>query len=113
MKKVNKGSTALRTFYYYKDIQFLAHEPLLERFRDFKAFMRRVKKAAHKGDPKKAERMVENKPIYTLDHIVRERWGREGGGERERRKEGGREGRRKWSERDMKGTGEMKNRTGE
>ena len=73
MKKVNKGSTAYRTFYYYKDIQFLAHEPLLERFRSFKEFMKHVKKAVHKDDHTKAERMMENKPVYTLDHIVRER----------------------------------------
>jgi pescadillo protein len=71
---VNKGSTAYKTFYYHKDIQFLAHEPLLERFRDFKEFMKRVKKAVHKDDPTKAERMMENKPVYTLDHIVRERY---------------------------------------
>ena len=73
LKKINKGSNAYKTFYYYKDIQYLAHEPLLERFRDFKAFMRRVKKAVHKDDPTKAERMLESKPVYTLDHIVRER----------------------------------------
>ena len=73
MKKVNKGSTAHRTFYYYKDVQFLAHEPLLERFREFKGFMKRVKKAVHKEDSTKAERMMERKPVYTLDHIVRER----------------------------------------
>ena len=73
LKKVNKGSTAQRTFYYYKDIQFLAHEPLLERFREFKEFMKRVRRAAHKDNPAKAERMMERKPVYTLDHIVRER----------------------------------------
>ena len=73
LKKVNKGSTAYKTFYYYKDIQYLAHEPLLEQFRDFKGFMKRVRKAIHKDDPMKAEQLLENKPVYTLDHIVRER----------------------------------------
>ena len=73
LKKVNKGSTVQRTFYYHKDIQFLAHEPLLERFRGFKEFMKRVKRAAHRGDPGKAERMMEGKPVYSLDHVVRER----------------------------------------
>jgi pescadillo protein len=74
VKKVNKGSTAQRTFYYYKDIQFLAHEPLLEKFREFKEFMKRVRRAAHKNNPTKAEKMMEKKPVYTLDHIVRERY---------------------------------------
>ena len=35
--------------------------------------MKRVKKAVHKDDPHKAERMLESKPVYTLDHVVRER----------------------------------------
>ena len=35
-KKVNKGSTANRTFYYAKDINYLANEPIINKFRDFK-----------------------------------------------------------------------------
>ena len=35
-KKANKGSTAVKTFYYLKDIQFLAHEPIIQKFWDFK-----------------------------------------------------------------------------
>ena len=73
VKKVNKGSTVYKTFYYMKDIQFLAHEPLLEKFRSFKAFMRKVKKALHRDEEHTAQRLVENKPIYTLDHVVKER----------------------------------------
>merc|ERR1712127_230965 len=38
-KKVNKGSTAPRTFYFAKDINFLAHEPLIEKFRAHKAII--------------------------------------------------------------------------
>ena len=63
-----------RTFYYVKDIQFLAHEPLLERFRDFKAFMKKVKRAFHKDQKHTVERLYENRPVYTVDHIVRERY---------------------------------------
>ncbi len=72
-KKVNKGSTAHKTYYYAKDIQFLAHEPLLEKFRDFKVFMRKVKKAYFKDEHHTVEKLYERKPLYTLDHIVRER----------------------------------------
>lgn len=35
-KKVNKGSTAARTFYLLKDIRFLLHEPIVRKFRDYK-----------------------------------------------------------------------------
>ena len=73
-KKVNKGSTAYRTYYYTKDIQYLAHEPLLGKFRDFKAFMKKVKKAYHKEQESTVQKLYENKPIYTLDHIVKERY---------------------------------------
>ena len=35
-KKVNKGSTAARTFYLLKDIRFLLHEPIVGKFRAYK-----------------------------------------------------------------------------
>ena len=73
IKKVNKGSTALKTYYYVKDIQFLAHEPLLDKFRDFKAFMRKVTRALHRDQEHTVQKLHDNKPVYTLDHIVRER----------------------------------------
>ncbi|KAL5477327.1 hypothetical protein EMCRGX_G024116 [Ephydatia muelleri] len=73
-KKINHGSTAHKTYYYVKDIQFLAHEPLLEKFRDFRAFIRRVKRALNKGEEVKAHQMYDSKPIYTLDLIVKERY---------------------------------------
>ncbi|XP_031551123.1 pescadillo homolog [Actinia tenebrosa] len=73
-KKVNKGSTAFKTYYYYKDIQWIAHEPILNKFREFKVFLRKLKKAIGKEEPGTAERLEENKPVYTLDHIVRERY---------------------------------------
>ena len=72
-KKINHGSTAYKTYYYVKDIQFLAHEPLLEKFRDFRAFIKKVKKALGKGEEVKAHRLYDNKPVYTLDCIVKER----------------------------------------
>ena len=73
MKKVNKGSTAYKTYYYAKDIAYLAHEPLLDKFRDFRVFMRRLKRAFHKDEQTTVQRLQENKPIYTLDHVVKER----------------------------------------
>lgn len=37
-KKVSGGSTANRTYYFTKDINWLLHEPLLQKFRDFKVW---------------------------------------------------------------------------
>jgi len=73
-KKVNKGSTAHRTYYYVKDIQYLAHEPVLNKFRELKIFMRKLKRALGRDEISDAERIQENKPVYTLEHIVKERY---------------------------------------
>lgn len=72
-KKVNKGSTAYKTYYYYKDIQWMAHEPVLNKFREFKVFLRKLKKAIGKEEKGTAKQLEDNKPVYTLDHIVKER----------------------------------------
>ena len=44
-KKVGKGSTAPKTYYFLKDIQFLLHEPVINKFREFKvSFFHRIQK---------------------------------------------------------------------
>ncbi|ORZ05791.1 Pescadillo N-terminus-domain-containing protein [Absidia repens] len=74
-KKANKGSTAPVTFYYVKDIQYLLHEPLLVKFRDYKSFARKLNKVLHKGQKSSAKSLTENnRPSYTLDHIIKERY---------------------------------------
>ncbi|XP_064620851.1 pescadillo homolog [Lineus longissimus] len=73
-KKVGKGSTAAKTYYFYKDIQFLLHEPIVNKFRAFKIFVRKLKKALAKNEGDRAKRLRRNKPKYKLDHIVRERY---------------------------------------
>lgn len=73
-KKVNKGSTETKTWYYQKDILFLQHEPILNKFREYKIFMRKLNKAVAKKERDAADRIRENKPTYKLDHIVRERY---------------------------------------
>ncbi|KAI0239629.1 Pescadillo-like protein [Lamellibrachia satsuma] len=73
-KKVGKGSTLPKTYYYLKDIQFLLHEPIVGKFREFKAFVKKLKKAVAKGERGGARRLRQNKPKYKLDHIVRERY---------------------------------------
>ncbi|XP_074526249.1 pescadillo [Halichoeres trimaculatus] len=73
-KKVNKGSTAARTFYLLKDIRFLLHEPIVGKFRDYKVFVRKLKRAYGKTEWSDVERLRENKPTYKLDHIIKERY---------------------------------------
>ncbi|KAK8016476.1 pescadillo [Apiospora rasikravindrae] len=81
-KKANKSSTASTTFYYAKDIQYLLHEPLLQKFRDQKALEKKISKALGRGDVTDAARLERNaarpektgRPPYTLDHLVRERY---------------------------------------
>ena len=72
-KKANKGSTAPTTFYYTKDIQYLAHEPVLQKFREHKIFLKKLNKALGKREFSVAKNLEKNRPIYTLDHILKER----------------------------------------
>ncbi|KAG5960899.1 mRNA-binding ribosome synthesis protein nop7 [Claviceps arundinis] len=81
-KKVSKSSTASTTFYYAKDIQYLLHEPLLQKFRDQKVLEKKISKALGRGDVGDAQRLEGNasrpektgKPRYTLDHVLKERY---------------------------------------
>ncbi|CAK7212600.1 mRNA-binding ribosome synthesis protein nop7 [Sporothrix bragantina] len=81
-KKVSKSSTSSTTFYYVKDIQYLLHEPLVNRFREQKALEKKISKALGRGDVTDAKRFERNaarpektgRPRYTLDHVIRERY---------------------------------------
>lgn len=81
-KKVSKSATASTTFYYTKDIQYLLHEPLLAKFRDQKVLEKKITRALGRGDVSDAKRLEGNaarpentgKPLYTLDHVIRERY---------------------------------------
>ncbi|KAJ5041638.1 uncharacterized protein L3040_005216 [Drepanopeziza brunnea f. sp. 'multigermtubi'] len=81
-KKASKSSSASTTFYYTKDIQYLLHEPLLQKFREQKALEKKISKALGRGDAHDAQRLEKNanrpektgKTKYTLDHVIRERY---------------------------------------
>lgn len=73
-KKANKGSTAPVTFYYAKDIQYLLHEPVLDKFREHKTFAKKLTRALGRGDLHDAKRIDANRPRYHLDHIIKERY---------------------------------------
>ncbi|KAK1303771.1 hypothetical protein QJS10_CPB11g01781 [Acorus calamus] len=63
-----------KTYYHMKDIMFLAHEQLLEKFRGIRAYERKVKKAKAKKNRELAQRLLSRKPSYTLDHLIKERY---------------------------------------
>jgi len=72
-KKANKGSTAPTSFYYVKDIAYLAHEPVLKKLREHKAFAKKLSRALGRGEWSSAKSLEDNKPSYRLDHIIKER----------------------------------------
>nr|XP_023908577.1 pescadillo homolog [Quercus suber]POF15487.1 pescadillo like [Quercus suber] len=74
-KKASKSSTPSTTFYYTKDIQYLLHEPLLNKFRDQKALAKKISKALGRNEVSDAARFHKNlTPKLRLDHIIKERY---------------------------------------
>ncbi|KAJ3115785.1 mRNA-binding ribosome synthesis protein nop7, partial [Nowakowskiella sp. JEL0407] len=73
-KKVNSGSTASRTFYFRKDIQYLLHEPILVKFREQAAHEKKINRAFGKNETVIAKKLMQNRPGYSLDHIIKERY---------------------------------------
>lgn len=73
-KRANKGSTAPTSFYYAKDIAYLAHEPVLNKLREHKAFAKKISRALGRGEWSTAKNLEDNKPVYRLDHIIKERY---------------------------------------
>ncbi|CAB1338797.1 unnamed protein product [Coregonus sp. 'balchen'] len=55
-------------------IRFLLHEPIVRKFREYKVFVRKLRKAYGKAEWTGVERLRDNKPGYKLDHIIKERY---------------------------------------
>eukprot|EP00038_Savillea_parva_P006968 m.167054 g.167054 ORF g.167054 m.167054 type:complete len:636 (+) comp12772_c0_seq1:217-2124(+) len=73
-KVVGKGNPASKTYYHTKDIKFLLHEPLINKFREFKIFLRKLKKAVAKKDRTAEERLLSARPTLKIDHLIKERY---------------------------------------
>lgn len=73
-KVVGRGNSAAKTYYHVKDIRFLMHEPIIGKFRQLKVFLRKVKRAKERNDEQAIQRLRHQKPAYTLDHVIRERY---------------------------------------
>ncbi|OEL24605.1 Pescadillo-like protein [Dichanthelium oligosanthes] len=63
-----------KTYYHMKDIAFLAHDPLIEKFRQIKVHRKKVKKAIAKKNRDLADRLLNRPPTYKLDKLVLERY---------------------------------------
>lgn len=74
-KKASKSSTQSTTFYYTKDIQYLLHEPLLNKFRDHKALAKKIARSLGRGEVGDAARLEKKgNSRISVDHIIKERY---------------------------------------
>ena len=71
-KKKTQGQG--KTYYHVKDIAFLHHEPLLEKFRELRAYSRKLKRAKAKQNYVALDRLRDHTPKYELSHLVLERY---------------------------------------
>ncbi|KAL3153967.1 hypothetical protein ABBQ32_013523 [Trebouxia sp. C0010 RCD-2024] len=71
-KKKSQGQN--KTYYHTKDISFLAHDPLLSKFRDQWSFEKKIKKARAKKNRSLADSLAKRRPTYRIDHLVKERY---------------------------------------
>ncbi|CAK5094844.1 unnamed protein product [Meloidogyne enterolobii] len=75
LKKANKGgSTEPKIYYHIRDIKFLAQEPLINKFREYKIFLKKVNHARAKKEELKVKSLFRRKPKFTYDHIIKERY---------------------------------------
>lgn len=65
-----------KTYYLIKDIKFLANEKLLSKFREIKAYQKKILRAKRKNQKFDAQHLIKNKPTYDLIHIIKERYPR-------------------------------------
>ena len=70
--KATKGKD--KTYYHLKDILFLQHEPLLQKFREMKIFLRKKTRLERRYEHDSAKDLESRRPVFNLDHLVKERY---------------------------------------
>lgn len=73
-KRKFKGQN--KTYYLLKDIRFLSHEKLINKFRQINAFRKKIRKAKAKHMKFDEKRLKKNLPKYNITHIIKERYPR-------------------------------------
>jgi len=63
-----------KTYYFVKDINYMAHDPLVSKFREYRAWRKKVKKADGRNDKEKVKALQNTKPEFNLTHLVKERF---------------------------------------
>lgn len=71
-KKKIQGSD--KTYYHKKDITFLEVDPILAVMRSRRAWQKKIRSATNKGQKDVLATLKQNKPSYSLNHIIRERY---------------------------------------
>eukprot|EP01054_Gregarina_sp_Poly1_P002750 Gregarina_sp_Poly_1__2749@NODE_1761_length_3386_cov_65_622175_g1150_i0_p2_GENE_NODE_1761_length_3386_cov_65_622175_g1150_i0NODE_1761_length_3386_cov_65_622175_g1150_i0_p2_ORF_typecomplete_len488_score68_89Pescadillo_N/PF06732_11/1_9e92Pescadillo_N/PF06732_11/9e03BRCT_2/PF16589_5/3_9e08GBP_C/PF02841_14/0_00019CENPK/PF11802_8/1_8e03CENPK/PF11802_8/0_02BRCT/PF00533_26/0_41_NODE_1761_length_3386_cov_65_622175_g1150_i015182981 len=63
-----------KVYYHVKDITHLAHEPLLDKFKEQKTLTKKIHKALSKNEPERAKSIFTRAPKFNLAHIIKERY---------------------------------------
>ncbi|KAK0175309.1 hypothetical protein PV327_009067 [Microctonus hyperodae] len=73
-KRAQKAKAGIKILYHIKDIQFLMHDPIIWKLRDYKIFSKKVSRAKAMKDFAAMRRYLSNHPTMNIDHIVKERY---------------------------------------
>ncbi|XP_015792202.1 pescadillo [Tetranychus urticae] len=73
-KKLKTGMTRGKTYYLRDDIRFLARDPVIWKFWEYKTFLKKMTKATAKKNELTLQTLRDNAPTYKMDHIVKERY---------------------------------------
>mmetsp|Transcript_10005 Transcript_10005/g.13741 ORF Transcript_10005/g.13741 Transcript_10005/m.13741 type:complete len:706 (-) Transcript_10005:26-2143(-) len=66
--------TKSKTYYAVKDIIYLQHDPLIAKFRNYKATLKKLTRRKARNEQVEFEKLKQNTKNYTLDHIIKERY---------------------------------------
>eukprot|EP00359_Climacostomum_virens_P002171 CAMPEP_0204900054 /NCGR_PEP_ID=MMETSP1397-20131031/2225_1 /ASSEMBLY_ACC=CAM_ASM_000891 /TAXON_ID=49980 /ORGANISM="Climacostomum Climacostomum virens, Strain Stock W-24" /LENGTH=432 /DNA_ID=CAMNT_0052068123 /DNA_START=91 /DNA_END=1389 /DNA_ORIENTATION=+ len=73
-REPKKRKDTTKTYYHIKDVRFLGSELLLKKFHEIDSWVKKFKKARGRKDESKAKTLIEQKPEYSLHHLLKERY---------------------------------------